>query len=138
MDRSEIVSFFNTNPVFYLATVEGDKPHLRAIFLYKADDAGIVFHTGKFKELYKQLLENPHVEACFYDSGSNIQIRLTGMVESMEDLAMKKEIVENRQFLKPWIEKMGYDPLAVFRLKYDTATVWTMETNFEPKKYIKL
>jgi uncharacterized pyridoxamine 5'-phosphate oxidase family protein len=29
MNKNEIFSFLNANPVFHLATVEGNKPHVR-------------------------------------------------------------------------------------------------------------
>lgn len=50
----------NGSPVMHLATVdENGQPHVRGILMYKADENGIVFHTGEFKALYKQLLNNP-------------------------------------------------------------------------------
>ncbi len=140
MDKSMIFEILNANPVFHLATVEGNKPHVRGLLLYKADENGIIFHTGKMKDLHKQLTQNPQVEMCFNNGKFNslIQIRVSGAVELVEDLGLKKEIVQKREFLKPWVEQMGYDFLAVYNLKKGIATVWTMETNFAPKKFIEL
>ncbi|MEK6529172.1 MAG: hypothetical protein AABZ36_09870 [Nitrospirota bacterium] len=49
MNKSEILEFLNTNQVFHLATVEGNKPHVRGLLHYKAaesselyDDAAVV------------------------------------------------------------------------------------------------
>ena len=50
----------------------------------------------------------------------------------------KKEIAEKRPFLKPWIEKKGFDVMPVFRVVDCVACVWTMETNLLPKEYVKL
>ncbi len=140
MDRNEIFAFINENQVCHLATSEDNVPHVRGILVYRADENGIIFHTGKFKDLYKQLIENPQVEFCFTnkDIQNLIQIRVSGRVELEEDLALKKEIVADRDFLKPWVEEKGYDGLAVFRLKNGKATIWTMATNFIPKIYIDL
>lgn len=140
MNKTEILQFMNSNPTFHLATVEGDKPHVRGMLLYRADENGIVFNTGKIKDLYKQLTKNPQVEMCFTNNifENLIQVRVVGTVEPVEDLDLKKEIVEKRDFLKPWIEQAGYDALAVFRLKAGTALVWTMATNIAPKEYIQL
>ncbi len=138
MDKSEIFAFLNANPAFHLATAEGNKPHVRAMLLYRADEDGIVFHTGTMKDVNKQLSVNPQVELCFNNYQTNIQIRVSGSVELVDDLDFKKEIVEHRAFLKPWVEESGYGMLAVYRLKNGTATIWSMETNFAPKEFIKL
>ena len=108
--------------------------------LFRSDENGIMFHTGKMKDLHKQLSSNPKVELCFNNYQDSIQVRIAGTVELVEDLELKKEIVASpgREFLKPWIEQMGYEPLAVYCLKNGKATVWTMETNFAPKSYIEL
>ena len=140
MNKSEIFNFLNANPVFHLATVEGDKPHVRGLLLYKADENGIIFHTGKMKDLHRQLTENPHVEMCFNNGNFEnlIQIRVSGTVELVENLELKKEIVQKREFLKPWVDQMGYEFLAVYRMKNGMATIWTMKTNFLPKEFLEL
>lgn len=140
MNKKEILGFLNANPIFHLATVEGDRPHVRGMLLYRADEDGIVFNTGKIKDLYRQLTRNPQVEMCFSNGifENLIQVRVTGTVEPLEDLELKKEIVQKRDFLKPWVEEVGYDKLAVFVLKKGMATVWTMATNIEPKEFVKL
>jgi uncharacterized pyridoxamine 5'-phosphate oxidase family protein len=140
MDKREILEFLNANQVFHLATAEGNRPHVRGMLLYKADENGIIFHTGKTKDLHKQLANNPQVEMCFGNGNfeNMIQIRVSGIVELVEDITLKKEIVQKREFLKPWVEQFGYDPLAVYRMRKGVATVWTMDTNFTPKTYITL
>lgn len=140
MDKNEIFGFLNTNPVFHLANIEGNKPHVRGILLYRADENGIIFHTGKMKDLHKQLTVNPHVEMCFNNGNfeSLVQIRVSGTVKLVEDLELKKEIVQKHEFLEPWIEQMGYEILAVYRMKKGMATVWSMATNFAQKEFIEL
>jgi uncharacterized pyridoxamine 5'-phosphate oxidase family protein len=140
MNKKEILDFLNVNPVFHLATVEKNKPHVRGLLLYRADENGIIFHTGKMKDLHRQLTENPQVELCFNNGNFEnlIQVRVSGIVELIEDLDLKKEIVQRREFLKPWADQMGYDFLAVYRMKKGVATIWTMATNFEVKKFIEI
>ncbi len=140
MNKREIFQFLNENPVFHLATVDGDRPRVRGMLLYRADEKGIVFHTGKMRDLHKQLTNNPRVEMSF-NNGSNenlIQIRVSGAVELVEDLELKKEIVQKREFLKPFVEQMGYEPLAVYRLKNGIASIWTMKANLAPKELVEL
>ena len=140
MDSKEVFEFLNANPVFHLGTIDGDRPRVRGMLMYKADENGIVFHTGKMRDLHKQLTKNPKVEMSF-NNGSNenlIQIRVSGIVELVEDLELEKEIVQKREFLMPLVEQMGYDFLAVYRLKNGTASIWTMKTNLAPKELVKL
>ena len=137
MDKSEILAFLNANRTCHLATVEGDKPHVRTIGIHKANEDGIIFQTGKMKDLHKQLSENPNVELCFNNYKDNIQIRVSGTAELVEDVDLHSEIIVKRPFLKSWIDKAGYE-LAVYRLRKAIATIWTSETNFAPKTYIEL
>jgi len=138
MTKSEVLALVNANPACHLAKVEGDAPRVRGILLYGADDNGLVFHTGKTKDLHRQLTRNPKVEVCFNDYQKGIQVRVSGSVEPVEDMALKKEIVAKRDFLKPWVEQQGWDLLVVYRLRRGKATTWTMQTNFDPKTYVDL
>ena|ERR1035438_4188419 len=137
MDKHQILEFLNSNPEFQLATVEDNIPHVRTLMLHKADETGIYFMVVKFKDVYRQLSINPRVELCFHNE--TLQVRISGMVESLDkDLALKKEILAARSFLKPWIDQVGFKHMAVFRLKNGTATAWSLETETQPKTYIEL
>jgi uncharacterized pyridoxamine 5'-phosphate oxidase family protein len=140
MTKQEILAFMNANPTCFLATAEGTKPHVRGVLLYRADENGLIFHTGKMKELHRQLTANPAVEMCFTNNKFDnlIQVRVSGTAQLVEDLGLKKEIVAKREFLKPWVEQAGYDPLAVYRVAKGVAVVWTFATNLAPKEPVDL
>jgi uncharacterized pyridoxamine 5'-phosphate oxidase family protein len=138
MTKEEILEFITKNPLFSLATAQGNQPHVRIIMLYKAGNDGIIFCTGRDKDVFKQLQANPAVEMCFYNPNDGRQVRIEGDVEILEDLELKMQVVEQFTFLKPLVESQGYEILIPFCLKNGKATVWTMETNFDPKKYIQL
>ena len=138
MTRTEIIKFMNENAACHLATVEGNQPRVRGMWMYRADEQGIVFHTGTTKDLYKQLIANPNVELCFNNAKDGVQVRVSGKAELVEDQKLKEEIVAARPFLKPWVAERGYSFLANFRVAKGTATVWTMATNLEPKAFVQL
>ena len=140
MNKNEILQFLNANMVFHLATVEDGEPRVRGIWLYRADENGLVFHTGKMKELHRQLSADPHVEMSFNNGkfGDLTQVRVRGTVELVEDLELKKEIVQKRPFLKPWVDRDGYEQMAVYRLKNGKAAVWSMSDNLAPKEFVEL
>ncbi len=138
MTKEEVFEFVGKNPVFGLATADDNKPHVRMMMLYRADENGIIFNTGENKDVHKQLLANPQVEMCFYSAEEQRQVRIGGTVEVLEDLELKKQVVKDYPFLKEWVDREGYDVLIVYCLKSGRATVWTMETNFQPKEYVQL
>jgi pyridoxamine 5'-phosphate oxidase len=138
MNKTEILAFINANRLSFLATVEGKKPHVRGMETYRADTDGLVFYTRKTKDVHQQLAKNPEAEICYCDFKTMTQIRVSGRLELIEDLEIKKEIVANRSFLKPLIDKEGWDNMAVYRLKHGKATVWTMPTMAALKTYVDL
>ena len=137
MNKDEIYAFLNANRDCFMATVEGNKPHVRAIAIVKADENGIIIETGTFKDVYKQMSANPNVELCFYNAKQGMQIRVSGAVEAVDDMELKDEIIAQRPFLKQRVEEGGYEAMAVYRLK-GVAHVWTFQTGFGPKTYIQL
>ncbi|MGG7177379.1 pyridoxamine 5'-phosphate oxidase family protein [Clostridium paraputrificum] len=142
MNKEEILKLISENPAFYLATVEGDQPRVRGMLLYDINEDGILFHTGSMKDLYKQVLGNPKAELCF--NGNGTQVRVTGILEIVDDNKLKDEIAENptRGFVKVWKESGAledfYNTFIVLRLVNSIATTWTMETNFGPKEFIEI
>jgi uncharacterized pyridoxamine 5'-phosphate oxidase family protein len=138
MTKQEVFEFIRKNPVFGLATADDNKPHVRMMMLYRADENGIIFNTGENKDVHRQLSGNPQVEMCFYGVEEQRQVRIEGTVEVLEDLELKKQVVKDYPFLKEWVDREGYDVLIVYCLKSGRATAWTMETNFKPKEYIQL
>jgi len=137
MNKSEILAFLNANPTCYMATLEGNEPRVRAMGMVSAGEDGVIIQTGVYKDIYKQLSANPNVELCFFNAKDGVQVRVSGAVELVEDMKLKEEIVVQRPFLKPIVEKEGYGAIVVYRLK-GKATVWSFATNLEPKTYVRL
>jgi uncharacterized pyridoxamine 5'-phosphate oxidase family protein len=142
MTKKEILEAITKNPVFFLATIDGDQPRTRGMLLYKADENGIVFHTGKSRDLYKQLVINNKAELCFNCDGA--QIRISGRLEEIDDNDFKDEITAHptRIFLKPLKDSMTpeqfHNYFVVYSLKNGIATIWTMEKNLDPKEIVQL
>lgn len=138
MTKQEILQFMNENPVFHLATAEGNQPRVRGMLLYRADEDGIIFHTASTKDLAAQIKENPRAELCFQSGG--VQFRVTGTLQQVVEEALQEEIYSHpsRGFLREW-KRLGVEPnLEIYIMKHGTATVWTMERNFDEKSYTKL
>lgn len=138
MEAEEILEFIQENPVFFLATVKDDKPCVRGMMLYRADEIGIIFAAGAEKELNRQLLENPAVELCFYSPGDNRQVRIGGAVEFLEDPGIKRDASEKIPFLKARRDAGGDEAIALYRLRHGVATVWSPESGSDSKEFITL
>jgi pyridoxamine 5'-phosphate oxidase len=134
MDKKEILAFITENPMSNLATIDGKAPRVRGMETYRADENGLIFYTSKMKDVFKQIAKNPEVEVCYFAKGT--QVRVRGKMEILEDLALKKEIVSKRPFLKPFYEK-SYDGMGVMRLK-GKATTWSMQNMGATTTYVDL
>lgn len=137
--KEEIIELIRENPVFHLATVDNGKPHVRGMLLYKVDEEGIVFHTGTFKDLHRQLQANPSVELCFFSQKTGEQIRVSGDLVQDKSPELIDEIYNHptRAFLRSMGESIK-TKVAVYRLPKGKACVWTMQTNAEPNSYIDI
>lgn len=138
MMKEEMFQLMNANPVFHLATMDGDQPRVRGMLLFRADEDGIIFHTASTKDVFTQISNNPKAELCFQGQGS--QIRVAGTLELVKDEKLKEEIYSHpsRAFLQAWKENGIDGLLQIFILKNGTAVEWTMATNFEPKDPVQL
>jgi uncharacterized pyridoxamine 5'-phosphate oxidase family protein len=140
MDINDCIKFANETPVCYLATVDGDQPRVRALGFWFADETGFYFQIGAVKEMYGQLQKNNKVEACFWqpdEESTGTMLRVAGETEFIEDLELKKKVIEDRPFLKEFGLTVDHPGLIIFRISRGEAYFWTMETNFEPKQFIK-
>ncbi len=138
MNVDDCVKFANQNLNCWLATCDAQQPRVRTLMLWYADGTGLYFSIGAEKDIYSQLKTNPQVEVCFFDSKSKTmdQLRVTGQVEFIQDLEVKKKLLDARPFLK----QRGLTPqspsLIVFRVAKCVATFWNFATNMQPKQYI--
>ena len=136
MNKSDILAFMNSNRSCYLATVEGNKPHVRAMGIHQADEDGIIIQACILKDVHKQLCDNQNIELCFLKEG--VQIRVNGTVEFVDDTKFRDEVIAKRPRLNEIIEKHGNEVITLYRLRHGLATVWTHETDLDPKIYIVL
>lgn len=70
-----VLNFLRESQVFYIATVEDNKPKLRPFNAVTAFENRLYIQTAKDKEIYQQLLANPYIEICTAEpSGSWIRL----------------------------------------------------------------
>ena len=94
----EVLAYLRANGVFYLATIDGTVPRIRPfgfVMIYKDK---LTFSTNEEKEVYEQLLTNPHFEVCSFNAADDTWIRVRGKAvflskeESMEATELYKAV----------------------------------------------
>lgn len=125
MTREEILEFVKKARTSFMATVENGEPRVRGMDTPLVDENGLTFCTGTTKDVCRQLLADPAVELCYFIQEEGRQLRLRGRMEKLDEEGLKRHIVENVfTFLKPVVEKLGWESLTVFRLSKGTAFLW--------------
>ena len=112
MSNSEkVAKFLEQGKVFYLATVEGDKPHTRPLGAYKLINDKVYFAVGDFKNVYKQLLANPNVELVSLKEGAE-WLRISGRAIFEKDFTVANQMMNDSPQLKEMYEKNGWKSMA--------------------------
>jgi uncharacterized pyridoxamine 5'-phosphate oxidase family protein len=134
MNKFEKISNFLTEAgVYFLATVDGDKPKCRPIGFHVLRNDRLYFGVGDFKDVYKQLCRNPEAEivAVIGDTW----LRIYGQVAFEKEDTIAQEVLEKITALKEiYNEKTGYK-LAIFHLEKATAEFRSLMTITESYEF---
>jgi pyridoxamine 5'-phosphate oxidase len=127
MKAEDVLSFIKENPVCAIATVEGDQPRVRWFLSLLFDDGKIYFTTGATKSVWKQMAANPKVELCYIAPNFSRMLRITGVIEEVDDKAKKQKLIETQDYLKGF---SADDPIyKLLRVVRGKARFWTMTDN---------
>jgi len=69
--------FLKKARTYYLATVDGDKPHVRPFGTINLFEGRLYIQTGKKKDVAKQITVNPKVELSAFDGETWIRVACT-------------------------------------------------------------
>lgn len=110
--KEQALEFLNTHAEGVLATVDGDRPCLRAFQIMKQEGTTLFFATSEHKEVYRQLRQNPNAEFLVMHEG--VSVRCTG--KACFDVADtdKRWIYDHNEVLRRLYP--SYDTMAYFRL----------------------
>jgi len=70
----EVFDFFKKAGVFYLATIDEDKPRVRPFGAINIFEDKMYIQTGKIKNVSKQMQINPNVEICAFTEGKWLRV----------------------------------------------------------------
>lgn len=86
----KVVDFLEANPVFQLATVDGDQPRARPFGFHMVDNGRIYFITGEAKDVCRQLKANPKFElSVSNDKGQWLRLRGKAVFDTRQELVEK-------------------------------------------------
>ena len=69
-----VLEFLKNAEVYYLATVEGDRPRVRPFGTVNEFEGKLYIQTGKVKSTSHQLAANPKAELCAFKDGAWIRV----------------------------------------------------------------
>lgn len=130
----KVLDFLAANPVFQLATVEGDQPRCRPFGFHMVENSRIYFATGEGKNVYKQLKVNPRFElSVSNDKGQ--WLRLAGKAVFVEVTPeLKAKAFEILPMLKDIYNNPNGPKFALFYAAEPVAILADMQGNSETIK----
>ena len=104
----KVAAFLSKAGVFYLGTTDGDQPKIRAFswFDYQADTNRLIFSTGGFKNVCKQMTANPKVE-IFAHVGMYF-LRLDGTVKFLDDDNIREQVKHDSPGIAKTYQEHGW------------------------------
>ena len=133
MSKEEVMAFVRENPACFIATMDGDQPRVRGFLTVLFDDGKLYFTTGTMKSVYSQLAKNPKIELCYCSPDFRKTLRIAGTIEIVDDLAKKQQLVNERDYLKPFKDRADDPSFILLRLSHGKARFWTIEQNMREK-----
>ncbi len=95
---NEVWEFLKSCGTYYLATVDGDQPKVRPFGTAEIFEGKLYIQTGKKKDCYRQLLENPNAEICCFKDGT--WLRLRGKLIPDDRVEAKKDMLDKNPSLR--------------------------------------
>ena len=116
----EVHDFLKKCGSYYIATLEGDQPRVRAFGTIHLFDGKLYIQTGKVKDVSKQMAVNPKVEICAFNGDEWIRVAAT--VVDDPRLEAKESMLEAYPSLKGRYSATD-DNMQVLYLTNVTATI---------------
>ena len=94
----EVQEFLKKCGVYYLATIDGDKPRVRPFGTAEIFENHLYIQTGKNKDVFKQIEKNPNVELSGFVDGK--WIRVEGSLVLDDRIEAKKDMLDKNPDLR--------------------------------------
>lgn len=121
----EIFEFLKKCGVFYLATIDGNKPRVRPFGAVNFFEDKIYIQTAKSKNVSKQMQANPNIEICGFIENS--WVRIEAEVERDDRFEAKQSMLDANPMLKNMYSAED-DNTEVLFLKNGKATFYSFSS----------
>ena len=95
---NEVWQFLKECGVYYLATDDKGQPRVRPFGTAEIFEGKLYIQTGKKKDCYRQLLENPNAEICCFKDGK--WLRIAGKLIPDDRVEAKKDMLDKNPSLR--------------------------------------
>ncbi len=112
--------FLKDAETYFLATVDGDQPHVRPFGTAEIFEGRLYIQTGKVKNVYKQLESNPKAEICAFKDGRWIRICCELIAD--DRIEAKKDMLDKNPSLRSMYNESD-DNTIVLYMRNATATI---------------
>lgn len=133
-DIQKVEDFLEKAGVFFLASIDGDQAKCRPLGFHMLVEDKIYFGVGTYKEVWKQMQENPKIEIVAFIPDDNKFLRYYG-VSTADD---NPELVEKAFEIMPEIGEVykenGWE-MGIFYLDDATAEIRNMMAVEETYKF---
>ena len=119
-NMQEVQAYLKECGAFFIATADGNQPHVRPFGVSEIIDGRLYIMTGKVKDVYKQMAANGKFEICALKKSGSEWMRLSGTLVNDETLAVKEEFLNRNEGLKS-MYKADDDNMAVLYITNATA-----------------
>lgn len=111
-NMKEVQAYLKECGAFFIATVDGDQPRVRAFGVSEIIDGRLYIMTGKVKDVFKQMAANGKFEICALKPSGSEWMRVSGTLVNDETLSVKETFLERNPGLKS-MYKADDDNMAV-------------------------
>ena len=115
-----VLDFLKKTGVYFLATVDGDRPEVRPFGTAEIIEGRLYIQTGHVKPVARQIAANPKVAICAYDGEKWLRITAT-LVEDPR-VEIKKAMLDAYPTLRSMYDENDGNT-AVYYLKDARATI---------------
>ena len=118
----EVLDFLEKAGVYYLATSKDNKPYVRPFGTVNLFEDKLYIQTGKVKNCYKEIIENPNVEISAFYNGK--WIRLNGKLVPDDRIEAKKSMLDKYPNLRGMYDENDSNTIVLY-FASATATIYS-------------
>lgn len=127
----EVLNYLKSCGTFYLATIEGDQPHVRPFGAVCEFEEKLYLVTNNRKKVYSQLGNIPKLEICGMYKGTWMRVQAEAVLDSRREARVA--MMDDNTAALSSLYTVDDELMEVFFLKNATATLFSFTS--EPVVY---